>query len=204
MLPDLPPAPIQTDPHPQVMVGDVVFIRVPARPFREVAQATLSWTNHVGVVVSTAGPQPVVAESTFPLSRMTTLSRFVSRSEAGRVAISRLPQGLTADQRERLYKAASARTGILYDTGFNLHSGRQFCSKYVREVLLAATGQELGEVESFRHLLGRNPQAELGFWQVWYFGRIPWQRQTVTPASLLHSPHLRVVFDGHMPQPAHL
>jgi hypothetical protein len=38
---------------PPLQVGDLVFIRVPHKPFREVAAATGSWTNHVGIVVDT-------------------------------------------------------------------------------------------------------------------------------------------------------
>jgi len=34
-------------------------------------------------------------------------------------------------------------------TGFDLHSPGQFCSRFVREVLLEATGVEVGEVETF-------------------------------------------------------
>ena len=90
-------------------VGDVVFIRVPAKPFREVATATGSWTNHVGIVVDSGGEQTLVAESAFPFSRITALSDFAVRSE---------------------------------------------------------------------------------------HGRIPWERETVTPASVLRSPALRLVFDG--------
>lgn len=180
----------------QVQVGDIVFIRVPAKPFREVADATLSWTNHVGVVVDQVGAEPVVAESTFPLSRFTTLSKFVARSEGRRVAVARLNAPLSAPQRQALYEAASQRTGVLYDTGFNLRSSRQFCSRYVREVVAQATGQQLGEVESFSALLSHNPNINLRFWQAWYFGRIPWQRETVSPASLLQSPRLHPVFDG--------
>ena len=46
----------------QVCVGDVVFIRVAALPFRKVAAVTGSWTNHVGVIVETDGCNPLVAE----------------------------------------------------------------------------------------------------------------------------------------------
>lgn len=180
----------------QVQVGDVVFIRVPAKPFREVADATLSWTNHVGVVVDQVGAEPVVAESTFPLSRFTTFSKFVARSEDHRVAVARLNEPLSGAQRAALYEAASQRKGVFYDTGFNLRSSRQFCSKYVREVVAQATGQELGEVENFSTLLSHNPNINLRFWRAWYFGRIPWQRQTVSPASLLQSPKLHPIFDG--------
>jgi hypothetical protein len=180
-------------------VGDVVFIRVGATPFVRVAEATRSWTNHVGIVVDTSGPEPQVAESRFPFSGTTTLSRFVARSEGGRVAVTRLDAPLTPDQQQAVAHAAAARAGVFYDTGFDLHSRRQFCSRFVREVLLEATGRPVGEVETFAHLLARAPGTDLGFWQLWYFGRIPWARETVTPASLLESPALRPVFDGAMP-----
>ena len=181
---------------PALSVGDVVFIRVAARPFREVAAATDSWTNHVGIVTDTSGEEPLIAESTFPLSRTTKLSKFVARSEGGRVAVVRLKAALTAEQSQQIVVAAQRRTGILYDTGFDLHSRRQFCSRYVREVIEEATGVRVGEVETFAALLTRRPQTNLGFWRVWYFGQIPWQRETVTPASLLRSAELVPVFDG--------
>ncbi len=180
----------------ELKVGDAVFVRVTARPFMEVSAATQSWSNHVGIVVDTSGDEALIGESTFPLSRITTLSRFVARSEDGRVAVSRLAMPLTPEQERGIASAAQRRSGIFYDTGFNLHSGRQFCSRFVREVLQEAAGVVVGEVETFANLFAANPQANLGFWKFWYFGRIPWERETVTPASLLRSVELNVVFDG--------
>lgn len=182
----------------QVRVGDVVFIRVPWKPFREVAATTRSWTNHVGVVVATDGAEPAVAESTLPFSRLTPLSRFVDRSEAGRVAVLRWRQPLTPTQLQRIPLAAQQRIGVRYDTGFDVNGSGQFCSKFVREVMAEATGHALGEVVAFRQLLAMNPDVNLRFWKVWYFGRIPWDRQTVSPASILHSPLLYAVFDGQV------
>ena len=180
----------------RLAVGDVVFIRIPVLPFRRVAAATNTWTNHVGIVVDTSGAEPSVAESSFPLSGTTALSRFIGRSEGRRAAVARLRQPLSPEQRRAVAAAARKRSAIFYDTGFNLSSRRQFCSRFVREVLFEATGTLVGEVESFSTLFARNPQADLGFWRLWFFGRIPWARQTVTPVSLLHSPHLTNVFDG--------
>ncbi len=182
----------------QLAVGDVVFIRIPSQPFTEVASTTSSWTNHVGIVSDVSGDEPVIAESRVPLSGETTWSRFVQRSDLGRVAVTRLPTPLDAHQREKLKRAVEARRGILYDTGFDLHSHRQFCSRYVREVLQETAGIELGEVEDFATLLKRNPQANQQFWRAWYFGNIPWQRVTVTPASLLNDGRMQLVFDGQV------
>ncbi|HDR9760708.1 TPA: YebB family permuted papain-like enzyme [Burkholderia cepacia] len=176
-------------------IGDIVFIRVTVRPFLEVASATRSWTNHVGIVVGARGGETLIAESTFPLSRVTTMSRFLARSDRGACVIARLKQPLDAEQQRRLVDAAMRRTGVVYDTGFNLASRRQFCSRFVREVVRDATRIVLGDVETFDTLLRRNPDHPLGFWKIWYFGRIPWRRRTVTPASLLESDALRVVAD---------
>ena len=181
---------------PDLRIGDVVFIRIGAAPFRQVAAATGSWTNHVGVVVGRDDGRTVIGESRFPISGTTSLSRFVARSERRRVAVARLKMPLSPSQHASLAAAARARNGILYDTGFDLHSRRQFCSRYVHEVLHEATGVRVGEARTFRELLAEQPGADLAFWRAWYFGLIPWNRRTVTPASLLASPSLEVVFDG--------
>jgi hypothetical protein len=180
-------------------VGDVVFTRIPHVPFTQVADATRTWTNHVGIVVGFNRLGAVMAESRVPLSCRTLFSFFARRSAQGRVAVLRPRQPLSKEDIRRLRGAVRARLGRLYDTGFSLNSRRQFCSRFVREVLQESTGLEVGEVETLRDLLARNPQADLRLWKLWYFGRIPWERATVTPASLYASPSLSVVFDGRLP-----
>jgi len=177
-------------------VGDIVFTRIGAYPFRKVAEATGTWTNHVGIVLDVSGTEPVIGESRFPFSGSTTLSRFVARSAGGRVAVMRLPTPLTPAQQIAIVAAAAQREHVFYDTGFDARSHRQFCSRYVREVLQQGAGVDVGRVETFEQLLASAPQADIGFWRTWYFGSIPWQRQTVTPASVLHTPGLEAIFDG--------
>ena len=179
-----------------LQVGDIVFTRIGAYPFRKVAEATGTWTNHVGIVLDVSGKEPMIGESRFPFSGSTPLSRFVARSAGGRVAVMRLPTPLTEAQQIAIVAAAAQREHVFYDTGFDARSHRQFCSRYVREVLQQGAGVEVGQVETFRQLLASAPQADVGFWRVWYFGSIPWQRETITPASVLHTPGLKTIFDG--------
>lgn len=178
--------------------GDLVFTRIEGHPFTQIAHVTNTWTNHVGIVVSSSATGVVIAESRIPISCCTTFSRFVRRSSQGRVAVLRLPWLLSAPEIRRLQQAARHRLGRIYDTGFNLHSHRQFCSRFVREVLEESTGALLGEVMTFSDLLARNPETDLRLWKLWYFGRIPWERTTITPASLYVSSSLQVVFDGQL------
>jgi len=180
----------------RVQVGDLVFTRIGFYPFRKVADATRTWTNHVGIVLDVSGPEPLVGESRFPFSGTTTLARFVARSAGGRVAVMRLPAALDDAQRDAIAAAAARRAHVFYDTGFDLHSRRQFCSRYVREVLAEGAGVEVGTVQDFQGLLAEAPDADVGFWRAWYFGSIPWRRETVTPASVLRTPGLATVFDG--------
>jgi hypothetical protein len=84
--------------------------------------------------------------------------------------------------------------GRWYHLGFNYDSRRMFCSKFVHEVFREALGVEIGTVQTFGELLECKPDQALGFWKLWFFGRIPWTRRTVTPASQLASPLLQAVF----------
>lgn len=182
----------------QLEVGDVIFIQVLPYPFQKVATTTQSWVNHVGIVVETSGVEPMIAESTFPFSKKTKFSKFIARSDQGRVAVTRLEQRLSEEKKKSLLIASNRRLGIYYDTGFNLHSNGEFCSRFVREVIAESTGMNIGEVETFKSLLDNTPAADLAFWKIWYFGNIPWERETVTPASLYRSPNLKTIFDGNV------
>jgi hypothetical protein len=181
--------------------GDIVFTRIRGAPFSQIADATRTWTNHVGIVVGFNRFGAVIAESRVPVACRTPFAFFVRRSAQGRVAVLRPRQPLTGAEIQRLESAVKRRLGRLYDTGFSLKSRRQFCSRFVREVLQEATGIVVGDVETFHDLLARNPDADLRLWKLWYFGRIPWERTTVTPASLYGSPSLEVLFDGLTPPP---
>jgi hypothetical protein len=181
----------------QLEVGDIVFIHIDVLPFRTVASDTLSWTNHVGIVVDTSGAEPLIAESTFPFSKIGLLSCFIRRSKEGRIAVCRLPEALNGEQQHAINAAAEKRMGIFYDSGFNLNSRRQFCSRFVHEVIKDALGISIGKIENLDQLFHSNPHADLRFWRIWYFGKIPWARHTITPASLLKDKSLQNVFNGY-------
>lgn len=146
--------------------GDIVFTRIRGTPFRQLADLTGSWTNHVGIIVGFDGIEPVVAESRLPLSRRSRFSNFVRRSAQGRVAVLRLRRPLSEEDIRRLRGAARRRLGKWYDTGFNLTSPRQFCSRFVREVLQESTGVAVGNVETFRDLLEHNPDTDQRLWNL--------------------------------------
>lgn len=173
--------------------GDIVFTCIGARLFGQISAASQCWCNHVGIIVGHNGDDYLVAESRVPLSTITTMSRFIQRSTEQRYAVRRLAGGLTTEQKLSLVEKVPGRLHKLYHTGFKYDSARQFCSKFVFDIYKEALCISVGEIETFENLLRSNPNAKLAFWKFWFLGSIPWERKTVTPASLWHHPNLVLI-----------
>ncbi|RQS36472.1 hypothetical protein DIE03_04850 [Burkholderia sp. Bp8992] len=120
-------------------VGDLVFIRVPAGAPRDAAGTTGStgaWANRFGIVVDTSGDEPVIAESAaLAWTTLTPLSRFVARTDGGRIALARRVAAPTADAQRRVHATAEQRIDALLGKRFNPRVRRGFCARYVSDVL---------------------------------------------------------------------
>ena len=179
-------------------VGDIVFTRIRGPIFTRVAVTTKSWTSHVGIIVDYQHGDWIVAESGIPCVRKTPLRKFLGRSDNQRFSIMRLRTEPNDDEKRAMLKFADSQVGKFYALGFDLQSRKTFCSKFVHDVVNESTHQSIGEIETFDHLLHSNPDTPLAFWRTWFFGFIPWQRTTITPASELVSPSLKIVIQNHV------
>lgn len=179
-----------------VAAGDVLLTEINNYVFRNIARMTNSWTSHVGLVYRAEDGEWMVWESTMPRSKRSRLCDFLSRTNGSRFAIRRLNRELSASEFAALARSAEARLDIAYDTGFNYDSNKQFCSKFVYQVFLEATGLEIGKRETFQDLRDANPDVDLAFAEAWFFGGIPWERVTVTPASQYIDDDLATVLES--------
>ncbi|MBU2706729.1 hypothetical protein KCM76_12115 [Zooshikella marina] len=164
--------------------GDLVFISIKSALYKQVAQATNTWTSHVGIAIK-ENNEWWVAESAVPFSRKTRLKKYLKRTIGTQVCIRRLKGGVSEEQLLQLKASINSRMRVLYHLGFDFDATRQYCSKFVHHVYAEALNMQLGEVVTFETLLKSNPNTKLWFWRLWYFGRIPWNRKTVTPQSQL-------------------
>lgn len=174
--------------------GDLLFTSIPNFLYRRVARTTASPTSHVGIAFYDAARGWLVAESAVPEVRYSSLANFIARSDKGWLTVRRLRGGLSDAQIVKLQEACDLRMGTLYHLGFRFESNRQFCSKFVYETYLSALGIEIGHLESFKMLLNSQPDTPLFFWRLWFFGRIPWDRITVSPGSQMRSEHLETIW----------
>ena len=105
--------------HSAAKPGDIIFIRINNFLYRRVADATNSWTSHVGMIYSNTESQCLVAESAVPFSKLCPLDEFLKRSQNNQFSLKRLQKNLTLKQIEDLQKSADERLGKLYHLGFN-------------------------------------------------------------------------------------
>lgn len=167
---------------PKLKEGDIIFTSIPAVLYQSVERATNSPTSHVGIVLR-KGDRWVVAESRIPFSCYSPLDEFINRSKDGWFSVKRLEDGISNEQLIALKAFCEASMGKLYHLGFNYHSRRMFCSKFVHDAFKVAVGVDVGRLVTFEELLNENPGTSKLFWSLYYFGFIPWNRYTVTPGS---------------------
>lgn len=180
-----------------VQEGDIIFLAIDNYIFKNIARLSASWVSHVGIASKNTAGEWTVLESTIPRAKRTTLCNYLSRTKDARIAVRRLYRPLAAAELNTLQMAAEKRLGIAYDAGFDFNSDRQYCSKFVYESYLEATGLEIGRKETFDDLRKAHPEIDLTFAEVWFFGNIPWDRVTVTPASQYEDQDLFTVLESY-------
>ncbi len=172
--------------------GDIIFISIPNFLYRAIEKGTNSHTSHVGILLK-ENDKWMVAESKVPVSMLTPLEDFINRSNNSWFAIRRFNEDLSQEQIKELKKACEVRYGVLYDFSFNFHSAKLFCSKFVYAVFKESCNIDIGELESFKTLINKNPKALTGFWRLWFLGFIPYEKLTVTPQSQITDKNLKEV-----------
>lgn len=174
--------------------GDVVFTSNHNYLFRRVERDTKTWTSHVGQAFKNDLNEWVIYESTFPKSKITPLCEFMQRSYKDRVEIKRLSAGLSDSQIRVMKMAATRQLGLPYDQGFDYSDDKKsFCSKYVYNNYKAIS-IGMGSLHTFQDVLDENPDMDLGFWKTWFFGRIPYERVTISPADQIRDGKFVAVF----------
>ena len=167
--------------HPPLKSGDIVFVTARNPLYRRMVRASGAKASHVGIVFEDLKAGWMVAESALPVDRYRPLDKFLSHSEDDWFVVRRLRRELSTAEVAALRQACDARMGKWHRPGFKHEARRNSRSKFVYEMYREALGIDVGAVETFSELLRRNPQESPGFWKLWFAGRIPRQRKTLTP-----------------------
>ena len=165
---------------PDLRSGDVVLQTSTSPQSRAIQLATGSPYSHVGIV-EVAPRGTYVIEAIGRVSR-TPWMAWRARGDGGRVTILR-PRGVDDRQISRVLSQARAFLGRRYDARFGWSDERIYCSELVYKAYLRGAGLRAGRLQKVREL-------ELGAIQkqvMERYGRIPWELELVTPASIAES-----------------
>ncbi len=175
--------------------GDVVYISNHNYLFRQVEKDTMTWASHVGIAFKDPKNKDwMVYESTWPKSKLTPICDFLARSFEEKLEIKRLNRKLIPAEIRVMKMAATNMFGLSYDQGFDYVDAKtSFCSKYVFKTF-QTININVGVLETFQSLLDKNPSMDLTFWKAWFFGSIPYERLTITPASQILDSQFTTVY----------
>lgn len=141
------------------------------------------------------GGKWIVYESTVPQSRKVTLCRFLKKAKKWHYAILRPNFNVKFDDLADVRRLLEQRLGVSYDLGFDYESEKLFCSKMVYDVYRKVFDIEIGSIKTFQQIFEENPESSLSFWNIWFFGKIPWERRTVTPKDQFYDGDLFIIYN---------
>ncbi|XHR28072.1 MAG: YiiX/YebB-like N1pC/P60 family cysteine hydrolase [Chthoniobacteraceae bacterium] len=180
--------------HPRE--GDILFQSLPHDPLVDAIEGvTHSPYSHCGVVIK-SGDHWVVIESIFDVHE-TPLLRWLTRGRSGGFAAyrldSRFEKAIPNFKKELL-----AYTGYPYDFDYSLSDQAIYCSELPYKAFKKATGEELGKIEALGDLDWKPYNGFIKSVQ----GKVPLEREMITPVSLAKAHQLKEVFRKGIDGPA--
>lgn len=175
-------------------IGDIIFTKEqgPLGFFSLVAKATGTWATHIGVVVGKDNQNNwIIAESTFPYSRIVPLDNFISRAE-GRIEIRRIKTGLVEKEKNNLLQVVASFMGQRYDPWFG---EGLYCSKLVYEIY-NSIGIEICQKTRIEDIVANTNISKFSIflWRLWYGGSIPISQECITVIDILESTIFETVY----------
>lgn len=184
-------------PYDFLEIGDIIFTKEkgPLGFFSLVAKATGTWATHIGVVVGKDNQNNwIIAESTFPYSRIVSLDNFISRAE-GQIEIRRIKGCLKKEYKNKLSKEANILMGQRYDPWFG---EGLYCSKLVYEIynrigIKICLKTKIGDIVANTNI----SKFSIFLWRLWYGGSIPISQECITVIDILKSTIFETVYNKY-------
>lgn len=169
--------------------GDVVFQSLPRNPLVDAIEgSTESPFSHCGILHR--GPRGwLVIEAIGPVME-TPLEAWIARGRESQYTAFRLRDSYRAKIPEFI-KAAQTYEGRPYDIHYDMDDGAIYCSELIYKSFRRVTGEEMGRLQKLGELKWL-PHAEV-IKQI-EGGKLPLERQMITPRSLSEAAQLEKIF----------
>ena len=172
-----------------VREGDILFQSLPHSPLVDTIEGvSRSPYSHCGIVARSEG-QWLVIEAIGPVKE-TPIVKWIDRGRGEWFVAYRMNASLSAKIPEILAEARRY-LGRPYDIHYSFDEERIYCSELIFKAVKAATGCRLGKTELLGELNWRPYEAFIRSIE----GRIPLDREMITPESLSEAPELTKVYE---------
>jgi len=180
--------------------GDIVLQHLGTKLGSVISDVTNSQYSHCGMVVEKNG-EPHVIEAIGPV-RIIHVKDWLRQGHRRRFTQLR-PRDLSKTQIANVIAEAKTFMGRPYDILYELDDEKIYCSELVYKAFNQALNIDVGKKERLRDLNWKPHQA---FIRQLVRGNVPMDRVMVTPESLMHNKHLKLVYSTFPPrrsEPAH-
>jgi len=169
--------------------GDIIAQRSTSLQSKFIEEVTHSSYTHMGIVV-VKYDGAYVLEAVGPV-KYTKLNDWINRGYQGRYTVVRVNPDLGIDL-NGVVKDAERSLGKPYDFLFGQDDKKIYCSELVQKSFEEG-GIALGEWQEFSQFLkNSSPQVNSEIKRRW--GKVPDKQKVVTPASIINSPFVSVVY----------
>jgi uncharacterized protein YycO len=176
--------------EPELRDGDIIFQASRSGQSLAIQRATKSPWSHMGVIIFRDG-EPFVFEAIATV-RYTPLGAWIARGEGGRYEVKRWGEGLSAEQRRRLKRAATPFVGKHYDLYFEWSDARIYCSELVWKMYERSLGIEIGARQKLREFDLADPAVKAKLAE--RYGRnVPLEETVISPAAMYRARGLTMV-----------
>ena len=177
----------------QMQAGDFVFQSLPHDPLVDAIEGSSgSPFSHCGIVKK-HGEQWVVIEAIGPVKE-TTLSWWIAQGRGKGFVAFRLRDPL-AKKIPAIIAAAEKYEGRPYDIHYDMDDEKIYCSELLYKSVRDATGKKLGTVRKLGDLKWQPYEKVIRHIEN---GRLPLDREMITPRDFSEAPELQKVFRSRM------
>jgi len=179
---------------PDVQEGDIIFQISESDLSTAIQLATHSKYSHCGIIFKQNDDQWYVYEALQPV-RYTPLRQWIARGKNGHFVIKRLKDAgtvLTQPVISKMKAAGKQYNGKNYDFYFGWSDERIYCSELVWKIYKAATGLEIGKLQTLREFDLDSPAVKQQMKAI-YGNQVPLEEKIISPVAMFESPLLVTV-----------
>lgn len=152
--------------------------------------------NLFSFIFKSNGSDGEVVEAWTPVAKRTPLSEFLARDSGKYIQLRLKPEYRSKQVIDEVVKVADSYVGREYDYHFEESEDKIYCSELIYKAYDKGAGIPAGKIQKISDFDKKVAEA---YWREHFNGKIPWERNVISPAGLLMTDKFDVLYSGYSP-----